>query len=278
MEAMRRLEEQVPDLVITDILMPQKEGIECIREIRGLAPNVPVIAMSGGGGGQADYLRMAALLGAAAVLAKPFDPMELVALARRLVGRSCGRWLTDEASGAAQAAAGPCLWPASRVRSSSTGFSISKGLWMPQSAPSFIARATKSVFADASAAGHGDDLRVGEFPADLSDGLDAVPTGHHDVGDDRGRTMLPVCPQSLLAIARRQHVEVVHLQHDLDALPNRLVVIDDEDDRPRHASCLLRFEGRGGSLGHVPDPSVVMIAAIRRKILPDHSNRDRAPR
>ncbi len=85
MEAMHRLDEQVPDLVITDILMPQKEGIECIREIRGLVPNVPVIAMSGGGGGQADYLRMAALLGAAAVLAKPFDPMELVALARRLV-------------------------------------------------------------------------------------------------------------------------------------------------------------------------------------------------
>jgi two-component system, chemotaxis family, chemotaxis protein CheY len=90
MEAMRRLGEQVPDLVVTDILMPQKEGIECIREIRGLAPNVPVIAMSGGGGGQADYLRMAALLGAAAVLAKPFDPMELVELARRLVATPAG--------------------------------------------------------------------------------------------------------------------------------------------------------------------------------------------
>jgi len=87
MDAMRRLERQVPDLVITDILMPQKEGIECIREIRSLAPEVPVIAISGGGGGQADYLRMAGLLGAAAVMAKPFDPVALVELARSLVDK-----------------------------------------------------------------------------------------------------------------------------------------------------------------------------------------------
>lgn len=89
-EAMRQLEQQLPDLVITDILMPHKEGIECIREIRSLAPDVPVIAISGGGGGQADYLRMAGLLGAAAVLAKPFDPQELVVLARRLMESSTG--------------------------------------------------------------------------------------------------------------------------------------------------------------------------------------------
>ncbi len=89
-EAMRQLEQQLPDLVITDILMPHKEGIECIREIRSLAPDVPVIAISGGGGGRADYLRMAGLLGAAAVLAKPFDPQELVVLARRLVESSTG--------------------------------------------------------------------------------------------------------------------------------------------------------------------------------------------
>ncbi|HTZ77111.1 MAG TPA: response regulator [Stellaceae bacterium] len=85
MEAMRRLEQRQPDLVITDILMPHKEGIECIREIRSRAPDVPVIAISGGGGGNADYLRMAGLLGAAAVLAKPFDPAELVELAKSLV-------------------------------------------------------------------------------------------------------------------------------------------------------------------------------------------------
>ena len=84
-DAMRRLKQRVPDLVVTDILMPEKEGIECIREIRSLAPEVPVIAISGAGGGQADYLGMARLLGAAAVLAKPFDPMALVEMAERLV-------------------------------------------------------------------------------------------------------------------------------------------------------------------------------------------------
>lgn len=47
--------------------MPHRQGIECIREIRNLAPGVPVIAISGGVGGQADYLRMAGLLGTAAV-------------------------------------------------------------------------------------------------------------------------------------------------------------------------------------------------------------------
>ena len=60
------------DLVITDILMPDKEGIETIREVRADHPNVPVIAMSGGGAvGNLDFLQLARDFGAAEVLQKP---------------------------------------------------------------------------------------------------------------------------------------------------------------------------------------------------------------
>jgi DNA-binding response OmpR family regulator len=61
------------DLVITDMVMPEKEGIEVLLALRKLSPSVKVIAMSGGGRVSAeDNLRMAKLLGAAKVFPKPF--------------------------------------------------------------------------------------------------------------------------------------------------------------------------------------------------------------
>lgn len=61
------------DLVITDILMPEKEGIETIIELRQQTPDLKIIAISGGDrGAQLDYLGMAERLGADSVLAKPF--------------------------------------------------------------------------------------------------------------------------------------------------------------------------------------------------------------
>ncbi len=75
-----------PDLVITDIVMPEVEGIETIRQMRLKAPTLPILAISGGGRGTApDYLRMAQRLGATDVLAKPFEADDLVAVVARCI-------------------------------------------------------------------------------------------------------------------------------------------------------------------------------------------------
>src|SRR5262249_42406548 len=67
------------DLVVTDIIMPEKDGIEVITELRHLQPDVRILAISGGGRiGNTDFLRIAEKLGAFAVIAKPFDPDEFV--------------------------------------------------------------------------------------------------------------------------------------------------------------------------------------------------------
>lgn len=67
------------DLVITDIVMPEKEGIEVIMELRKKHPQLKVMAISGGGRiGSVDYLLIAKFLGAAKVLAKPFSNQELM--------------------------------------------------------------------------------------------------------------------------------------------------------------------------------------------------------
>lgn len=77
-EGVRMFSQQPVDLVITDILMPEQEGIETIQMLIRERPEVRVIAISGGGQrGGADYLRMAKDFGAADVLAKPFSLNEL---------------------------------------------------------------------------------------------------------------------------------------------------------------------------------------------------------
>ena len=69
-----------PDIVLTDMLMPQAEGLETIREIRKLGRPVTIVAMSGMQSPTFDLLKCAAQLGADHVLAKPFGLRELRAL------------------------------------------------------------------------------------------------------------------------------------------------------------------------------------------------------
>ncbi len=77
------------DLVITDLIMPEREGLETISEMRRTTSTVPIIAISGGGRiGPADYLASAAQLGANATLAKPFKRKELVSTVSELLGTS----------------------------------------------------------------------------------------------------------------------------------------------------------------------------------------------
>jgi DNA-binding response OmpR family regulator len=73
-----------PDLVIVDILMPGKEGMATILELREADLDARILAMTGGGNFAAsDVLRIAELLGADNSLKKPFEPAMLLATVRR---------------------------------------------------------------------------------------------------------------------------------------------------------------------------------------------------
>lgn len=75
------------DVVITDIIMPEREGIETMIEIKELDPDAKVIAISGGGRtGAIDFLTLASKLGAERSFAKPLDRRALVAAVRELAG------------------------------------------------------------------------------------------------------------------------------------------------------------------------------------------------
>lgn len=75
-----RATSSAPDLILTDIVMPNKEGIEMIRDLRGQGYRGPIIAMSGGGRLDAtEILDLAGKLGADACIAKPFKKAELLA-------------------------------------------------------------------------------------------------------------------------------------------------------------------------------------------------------
>ena len=86
-EALKLFQEQRPDLVITDLIMPEKEGLETIRDLRLLAPDVRIIAMSGGGrNNPVCYLRIASQLGADQILPKPFSFQELLDAIEATIG------------------------------------------------------------------------------------------------------------------------------------------------------------------------------------------------
>lgn len=90
-EGVARFQAHRPRLVITDILMPEREGIETISLLRAESPNLPIIAISGGGrSANLDFLEIARDYGAAAVLAKPFRPAQLLQEVDKLLAGGAG--------------------------------------------------------------------------------------------------------------------------------------------------------------------------------------------
>jgi CheY-like chemotaxis protein len=80
MQAPKILESQKIDVVITDLLMPERDGLEFITEVRKKHPEVKIIAMSGGGRIARDsYLRIAKNFGAHLLLEKPFSQSSVLA-------------------------------------------------------------------------------------------------------------------------------------------------------------------------------------------------------
>lgn len=74
-KGVRRLRECEAELVLTDLLMPDRDGLEAIQQIRREFPAVTIMAMSGGGRlDAAEFLRIAKLLGARRTFLKPFAP------------------------------------------------------------------------------------------------------------------------------------------------------------------------------------------------------------
>ena len=76
--ALRELDRGTFDVIVTDIVMPDMEGLELIRKVRKTYASMPIIAMSGGGRGSSDdYLTLAKNFGAAKTLEKPFQIEDL---------------------------------------------------------------------------------------------------------------------------------------------------------------------------------------------------------
>lgn len=84
-EAVHLFRQAPTDLVVTDLLMPEKDGFETLMELRAENPAPKILAMSGGGElSAAIYLRMAGRLGVACVLAKPFTTAEFLGAVQKL--------------------------------------------------------------------------------------------------------------------------------------------------------------------------------------------------
>ena len=86
-EGLRLFQNKPSDLVITDIIMPEKEGLETIREMRRIQSELKIIAMSGGGKISAEnYLETAKIFGASRIIEKPFSQQHMVSTVNELLG------------------------------------------------------------------------------------------------------------------------------------------------------------------------------------------------
>ena len=85
---MKLFQTQPFELVITDILMPEKDGLDTIREMIALDPKVRIIAISGGGRtGVLDFLPVAEVFGAMFTLTKPFERQDLLDVVNKVLNQ-----------------------------------------------------------------------------------------------------------------------------------------------------------------------------------------------
>lgn len=74
------------DLVVTDLIMPEEDGLKVVIKLKELKPSIKIIAISGGGKvGPASYLNLAKALGADAIYTKPFSINDLIAKIEELL-------------------------------------------------------------------------------------------------------------------------------------------------------------------------------------------------
>jgi DNA-binding response OmpR family regulator len=85
-DALSRFKPLVTDLVVTDLIMPEEDGLKVVIKVRELKPSIKIIAISGGGKvGPGSYLNLAKALGADAIFPKPFSINDLVAKIEQLL-------------------------------------------------------------------------------------------------------------------------------------------------------------------------------------------------
>jgi DNA-binding response OmpR family regulator len=77
---------QLTDIVVTDLIMPEEDGLKVVIKLREMKPSIKIIAISGGGKvGPGSYLNLARALGADATYSKPFSINELVSKIKQLL-------------------------------------------------------------------------------------------------------------------------------------------------------------------------------------------------
>lgn len=90
-ECLRMVRRSPPDLIILDLYMPEKDGLEVLRELRAMQPAPRLITMSGGGPTyDMTILQSARFLGAPSALLKPFSVADLLHVVRRMLADPAG--------------------------------------------------------------------------------------------------------------------------------------------------------------------------------------------
>lgn len=85
-DAITHFKPSITDLVITDLIMPDEDGLKVIMKLREIKPAIKIIAISGGGkAGPGSYLNLAKALGADAIYSKPFSINDLISRIEELL-------------------------------------------------------------------------------------------------------------------------------------------------------------------------------------------------